>query len=46
MEIKKFAIGSVCLLSSMPKIGMFHAVLQMLRRGLNWEFCHPFAKII
>ena len=33
-----FAIDSVCLLSSMPKIGMLHDVLQMLRSGQNWEF--------
>ena len=27
-----FVIDSVCLLSSTPKIGLFHAVLQMFRR--------------
>ena len=30
----------VCLLSSTPEIGIFHAVLQMFRRGQNCEFCH------
>ena len=33
-------MDSVCLLSSTLKIGIFHAVLQMLRRGQNYEFCH------
>ena len=30
----------MCLLSSTPKIGIFHAMLQMLRREQNCEFCH------
>ena len=33
-------MDSACLLSSTPEIGIFHAVLQMFRRGQNREFCH------
>ena len=33
-------MDSVCLFSSTPEIGLFHAVLQMLCRGQNCEFCH------
>ena len=30
----------VCLLSSTSKIGIFHAVLEMLHCGQNCEYCH------
>ena len=40
MQIEQFVIDFVCLLSSMPKTGIFHAVLQMLCHGQNCEFCH------
>ena len=33
-------MDTVCHLSSTHKIVIFHAVLQMLRRGQNHEFCH------
>ena len=33
-------MDSVCLLSSTPEIGIFHAVLQIFRHGQNCEFCH------
>ena len=33
-------IDSVRLLSSTPKISIFHAVLQMLRCGQHCTFCH------
>ena len=35
-----FVIDSVCLFSSMLKIGIFHAVLQMLSYGQNCKFCY------
>ena len=35
-----FLMDSVCLLSSMPEIGIFHAVFQMIHHGQNCEFCH------
>ena len=33
-------MDSVCLFSPTSKICIFHAVLQMLRRGQHCEFCH------
>ena len=43
-----FIIDSVCLLSSTPNIGIFHAELQMLRRGqiTNFVTLNPMVKMM
>ena len=33
-------IDDVCVLSFMPKISIFYAILQILRREQHCEFCH------
>ena len=40
MEKRTSVIDSVCLLTSTPKIGIFHVVLQMICGGQNCKFCH------